>query len=112
MPEIATYSCSKFAVRAITEALDIDFERHYISVSDIMVGYVQTPLLEKTQVSFSLQRSEVKVTAEQVAETVWKAVHSNKAHWQMNLKLMLFIIWLFPFLKHSLMKRSVPVKPK
>jgi len=84
IPEIAAYSSSKFAVRGLTEALNIEFERHDITVSDIMVGFVQTPLLDKTATSFALEKLGAQVTTEEVAKTVWKAAHGNKVHWRIR----------------------------
>jgi len=106
IPEITAYTASKFAIRGMTEALNIEFERHDITVSDIMVSYVQTPLLEKTPVSIGLKKSKVRLSPEQVAETVWKAANGKKVHWTINLNFMLLLAWLFPFLKRGLIKRS------
>ena len=102
-PEAAIYSASKFAVRGLTEALNIEFEKHDIIVSDIMVGLVQTPMIEKASMPAELKNVRIKVTPEQVAETVWKAVHGNRVHWRINLKLRLFLFWLFPFYKRGFM---------
>ncbi len=106
IPEIAAYSCSKFAVRGLTEALNIEFERHDITVSDIMVGFVQTPLLDKTAVSVALEKSGAKVTAEQVAKTVWKAAHGRKVHWKIGLKAAMFLISLAPYVTRRLVKMA------
>ena len=113
-PLAAIYSASKFAVRGMTEALNIEFEQHDILVSDIMVGLVQTPLLENAPMPADFKKSDVKITPEQIAETVWKAAHGNKIHWRINMKLRLFLFWLFPFCRRWLMKSKVweknPVK--
>ena len=45
-PELAVYSASKFAVRALTEALDIELRPEGVRVADIMPGYVDTPMVE------------------------------------------------------------------
>lgn len=82
VPDLAVYSASKFAVRGLTEALNIELEREGIWVCDIMVGYVDTPMLstaETTAVSVGI--NGIHVTPEMVAETVWNAVLGRQVHW-------------------------------
>jgi NADP-dependent 3-hydroxy acid dehydrogenase YdfG len=105
-PHLAAYSASKFAVRALTEALNIEFERHDIIVSDIMVAFVQTPLLDKTAIAFAQEKGGVNVTADEVAATVWEAAHGNKVHWKMRQRVTSFLIWLLPFLKRGMIKKA------
>lgn len=82
IPELAVYSASKFAVRALTEALNIELEQDGIWVADIMVGYVKTPMIEKaTRKAKSVEIVGVNVTPEMVAEAVWTAMSEKKVHW-------------------------------
>jgi len=107
VPELAAYSASKFAVRGLTEALNIEFEAFGITVSDIMAPYVQTPMLsEATVVATSVDRLGVRLTPEIVAETVWKAAHGKKVHWKTGLflKLMAFASHCFPFANRIVIK--------
>ncbi|MCP4753316.1 MAG: SDR family oxidoreductase [Proteobacteria bacterium] len=104
VPDLATYSASKFAVRGLTEALNIEFERHGIAVCDIMVPYVQTPMLDQERQAASIEKLGVNLRPEQVAALVWKAAHGNKVHWSVNLRLARFIGLMPPFLKRSLIK--------
>lgn len=100
VPELATYSASKFAVRGLTEALSIEFEQYDITVSDIMAPYVQTPMLtEASRIATSVDRLGVNLTPEMVAKTVWKAAHGKKVHWKTGfvLKLIVFASSCFPF---------------
>jgi len=106
-PELATYSATKFAVRGLTEALNIEFERHGIVVSDILVPYVQTPLLEQERKAASIEKLGIDILPDQVADTVWKAAHGKKVHWMMKLALLRFIAWLLPFAMKRLMKIAV-----
>jgi len=96
VPEIAAYSASKFAVRGLTQALNIEFERHGIMVSDIMVSFVQTPLLNQKKTSMAQQKSGVHLTAEQVAELIWKAAHGKKVHWGIGIALNRLLVGLLP----------------
>lgn len=74
-PELAVYSATKFAVRALTEALDLEFRKKGIRVADIMPGYVATPMVSnQTYRAKSLKTMGVKLTAEDIAAHVWQAV--------------------------------------
>ena len=106
-PELATYSATKFAVRGLTEALNIEFERHDIIVSDILVPYVHTPLLEQKRKAASIEKLGIDITPEQVADTVWKAAQGKKVHWMMKLTLLRLIAWLLPFARKRIIKSAV-----
>ena len=85
-PEHAVYSATKFFVRGLTEALNIEYRAHGIQVSAIYVAYVQTGMVFDAAVKpASIERLGVKVTPQQVAATVWKAVHGNRVHWRVGL---------------------------
>lgn len=82
-PDHAMYSASKFFVRGLTESLNIEFERHDIQVSAILVAYVQTPMVNDAQTkAAAVEKLGVKVKPQDVAETVWKAAHGNKVLWR------------------------------
>ncbi len=98
-PELAAYSATKCAIRGLTEALNLSFERLGIHVCDIMVPYVQTPLLDKPRQALSIQKLGVKLQPEDVAEFIWKASRGRKVHWAMGIKHLLFVTWLLPFTK-------------
>jgi NADP-dependent 3-hydroxy acid dehydrogenase YdfG len=85
-PEHAVYSATKFFVRGLTEALNIEFRAHGIQVSAVYVAYVQTGMVFDAKVKpASIERLGVKVTPQQVASTVWKAVHGDRVHWRVGL---------------------------
>lgn len=85
-PEHAVYSATKFFVRGLTEALNIEFRSHDIQVSAIYVAYVQTAMVFGAEVQpASIERLGVKVTPQRVAERVWQAVHGNRVHWRVGL---------------------------
>lgn len=82
IPEEAVYSASKFAVRALTEALNIELDPLGIWVSDIMVGFVDTPMVRDAEhKSRGLGIVGVHVRPQDVAATVWSAVHERRIHW-------------------------------
>lgn len=112
-PQLATYSATKHAVRGLTEALDIEFERHDITVSDIMPVFVDTPMVNDAEVkAASLENMSVNITPDQVALKVWKAAHSKGVHYKMgaSTKLMAFAFWLLPFIKRSSIKMATMPK--
>lgn len=82
VPDLAVYSASKFAIRGLTEALNIEFETKGIWVCDIMVGYVDTPMLSQAKdTAKSVEIAGVHVTPQMVADTVYKAVSERQLHW-------------------------------
>jgi len=79
VPELAVYSATKFAVRALTEALDLEFRKKKIRVADIMPSYVATPMVaNQTYRAKSLKTMGVKLKAEDIAGCVWQAVTGKK----------------------------------
>jgi NAD(P)-dependent dehydrogenase (short-subunit alcohol dehydrogenase family) len=108
VPDLATYSASKFFIRGLTEALNIELERHGITVSDLMPLYVDTPMVRtQTYRAGSLETFGARLTPAQIAEVVWKAVHGRKVHWLpgLLLKSLNFVNGLMPFASRETMKR-------
>jgi NAD(P)-dependent dehydrogenase (short-subunit alcohol dehydrogenase family) len=107
-PELAVYSATKFAVRALTEALDIELRPKGIRVADIMPGYVDTPMVSsQTHKARSLQKLGVKLTPEKIASVVWDAVHGTSLHYipQLDMQLMARAAGLVPELARATMRR-------
>jgi NAD(P)-dependent dehydrogenase (short-subunit alcohol dehydrogenase family) len=85
---VAVYSATKFAVRAITEALDNEWEADGIRVRSLMPSFVDTPLLAApSHAGSDRTRRDVVVAAgleftpvEQAAEAAWAAVHGARLH--------------------------------
>ena len=85
-PHHAVYGATKFFVRGYTEALNIEYRVHDIQVSAIYVAYVKTGMVFDANVKpASIDTLGVKVTPQQVADHVWKAVHGNRSHWRVGL---------------------------
>lgn len=107
-PELAVYSASKFAVRAITEALDIELRPKGVRIADIMPGYVDTPMVSSQKHrSTSLQKLGVKLTPETIAALVWRAVHGSGLHYipQADVQLLSRLGGLLPELGRFAMRR-------
>jgi NAD(P)-dependent dehydrogenase (short-subunit alcohol dehydrogenase family) len=48
MPRIAVYSATKHAVKGLTEALSVEWQRHGVRVSDVLPGLIDTAILTST----------------------------------------------------------------
>jgi NAD(P)-dependent dehydrogenase (short-subunit alcohol dehydrogenase family) len=82
---LATYSATKFAVRALTEALDGEWHRDGIRVRALLPGFIDTPLLHQVAggSNRSIRESVLEAglelsTAEDCAKAAWDAVHGNR----------------------------------
>lgn len=107
-PELAVYSASKFAVRALTEALDIELRPRGVRVADVMPSYVATPMVSsQTHRAATLDKMGVKLTADDVAEVVWKAAHGRGLHYmlQRDMKIMSRLGGLMPGMARTIMRR-------
>lgn len=109
VPEEAMYSASKFAVRALTEALSIELEPYGITVSDIMPPIVHTPMVQNQAYAAAVYKNMKgrALTPEQVAAVVWKAAHARRLHWVLTRDVKAFAIAsrLSPRLGRQTMKR-------
>jgi NADP-dependent 3-hydroxy acid dehydrogenase YdfG len=107
VPDLATYSASKFFVRGLTEGLNLEFEKHGITVTDLMPLYVDTPMVRtQTYHAGSLKTFGAKLTPQQIAELAWKAAHSKKVHWKpgLLLKTLDYLGGALPFVSRPTMK--------
>jgi NAD(P)-dependent dehydrogenase (short-subunit alcohol dehydrogenase family) len=75
-PEMATYSASKFAVRGLTEALELEWRRYGIRVIAMWPLFVQTPMVDGVQTN-ATRRLGVHLSAEDVAQSIYAATHST-----------------------------------
>ena len=82
---LATYSATKFGVRALTEALDAEWAEAGIKVAAIVPGFIDTPLLSRNPAGSNRSIREAVVdagleltSADTVAQTAWDAVHGTK----------------------------------
>ena len=83
--ELATYSSSKFFVRGLTEALDLEWSKYDIRVRDIWPLFVRTAMIDQLDKAQSVKNMGVKLTPQDVAATALKAVAYRgpvaKIHW-------------------------------
>jgi NADP-dependent 3-hydroxy acid dehydrogenase YdfG len=85
---LATYSATKFAVRGLTEALNIEWQDQGIRVMDVMPLFVQTGMV-KDMNAMSIRRLGVRLTPEDVASVIYRAAtwqgSLGKVHWPVGL---------------------------
>ena len=84
-PGFATYSATKFAVKGLTEALDLEWRRHGIRVMDVSPLFVDTAMVAGfEQRPRSMDVLGLRLGADDVAEVVWRAAHWRlwpRVHW-------------------------------
>ncbi len=72
-PNIAVYSATKFYVAGLTEALGLEWRKDDIRVLDMWPLWAKTSLADVDVPS--TRRMGVRLTPQQVADAVWRAVH-------------------------------------
>ncbi|MED5389317.1 MAG: SDR family oxidoreductase [Pseudomonadota bacterium] len=78
VPHLASYSASKFAVRSLTESLNIEWGRQGIRVVDIMPPFVKTAMVENADFRAPVvDRMGVNLSADDVAQKVWQAANDK-----------------------------------
>ncbi|MBF7731416.1 SDR family oxidoreductase [Pseudomonas sp. N040] len=81
VPQFASYSASKFAVRGLTEALELEWQRHGIRVGDLMPPFVRTPMVSSQSVTPPvIDRLGVDLEASDIAEAAWLQAHDARVH--------------------------------
>ncbi|MEE6138254.1 SDR family oxidoreductase [Mycobacterium sp. 050128] len=98
MPRIAVYSSTKHAVKGLTEALSVEWQRHGVRVADVLPGLIDTAILTTTPNHSAdggapMTGEQLRATAPKkglmrlmpaasVAEAAWQAYHNPKRlHW-------------------------------
>ena len=96
MPRLAVYSATKHAVKGLTEALSVEWQRHGVRVADVLPGLIDTAILVNTPDRSDgktmthdelLARSPKKgmfrlMPASSVADAAWRAYqHPTRLHW-------------------------------
>ncbi|MBW2457494.1 MAG: SDR family oxidoreductase [Deltaproteobacteria bacterium] len=85
VPGFACYSATKFFVRGLTEALNIEWQRHGIRVVDVLPSFVDTPMARDNHHPM-MDRQGVEVSPEQVAEVVARAARGSGPHYLVGAK--------------------------
>lgn len=107
VPDLASYSASKFFIRGLTESLNVELEKDGITVTDLMPLYVNTPMVQtQTYRAGSLETFGARLTPQQIAEVVWNAAHGTRVHWLPGglLKTLNYLGGALPFISRPTMK--------
>ncbi len=88
-PRLAVYSATKFAVRGLTEALDVELSGLGIRCTSLMPWFIDTPILDMgaTEGSNVKMADEIREQGQDVypvslaAETAWEAAHGKDVHY-------------------------------
>lgn len=96
MPQIAMYSATKHAVKGLTEALSVEWQRHGVRVADVLPGLIDTAILRETPnhsagaaarggdaTASAPKRGPFRLMpATSVADAAWAAYrHPSRLHW-------------------------------
>jgi NAD(P)-dependent dehydrogenase (short-subunit alcohol dehydrogenase family) len=88
-PRLAVYVATKFGVRGLTEALDVEFSRFGIRVTSLMPWFIDTAILDNTggEGSNRALRDHLKdqktpiYPVRMAAERAWDAAHGGDIHY-------------------------------
>jgi NAD(P)-dependent dehydrogenase (short-subunit alcohol dehydrogenase family) len=87
-PKLAVYCATKSAVKGLSEALDVEFERFGVKVSCVMPWFVETPILQAGASGSNVKMSDtIKAagqpvyTVEEAAQVIWEAAHGKDLHY-------------------------------
>ncbi len=88
-PMLAVYSATKFAVRGLTEALNLELADQDIHVTTLTPWFIDTPILQSSAPQGSNRNMKDDLTeggvevypVSMAAEKVWEAVHGNQTHY-------------------------------
>lgn len=91
-PKMAVYVATKFGVRGLTEALDLEYSRFGVRVVSLMPWFIDTPILntvagENTNRSLKQHLQETKTPiypVRMVAERAWDAAHGADVHYMVG----------------------------
>ncbi len=88
---LSIYSATKFAVRGLTEAHDIEWRKLGIKSRSLMPGFIDTNILANVSSDSNmsgkekLQAAGIEVSPiEIIGQAAWDAVHGNKVHTLVN----------------------------
>ncbi len=89
--DLSVYSATKFAVRGLAEAHDIEFRKHGIRSRCLMPGFIDTNIIANVAEGSNMSGKEMLETAGILVSPVsiigpaaWQAVHGDKVHTPVN----------------------------
>lgn len=76
-PELVTYSATKFAVRGLTEGLELEWREHDIRVLAMWPLFVQTAMVDGVETG-ATKSLGVHLSANNVADAIYEATHPGR----------------------------------
>lgn len=91
-PRMAVYCATKFGVRGLTEALDVEFARYGVRVTSLMPWFVDTAILDSVggqdtnrRLRDTLQENKTPIyPVRMAAERAWDAAHGDDIHYMVG----------------------------
>jgi len=91
-PKLAVYCATKFGVRGLTEALDVEYSRYGVRVVSLMPWFVDTAILDAGADASSNRRLRDQLTENKTpiypvrmaAERAWDAAHGSDVHYMVG----------------------------
>ena len=91
-PRMSIYCATKFGVRGLTDALDVELGRYGIRVTSLMPWFIDTAILDGTPTDGSNRRLRDTLTENKTAiypvsmaaERAWDAAHGNEVHYMVG----------------------------
>jgi NAD(P)-dependent dehydrogenase (short-subunit alcohol dehydrogenase family) len=89
-PRLAVYCATKFGVRGLTEALDVEFSRYGVRVTSLMPWFIDTAILDNTGGGNRRMRDQLLENKTPIypvrmaAERAWDAAHGNDIHYMVG----------------------------
>ena len=81
IPELASYSASKFAIKGLTEALELEWSKYDISVCDIAPPFINTNMMSsQSNGAKVLDSMGINFEASDVAKVVAKQIKRKRLH--------------------------------
>jgi NAD(P)-dependent dehydrogenase (short-subunit alcohol dehydrogenase family) len=116
-PRMAVYCATKFAVRGLTEALDVEFSRYGVRVTSLMPWFVDTPILDgaaeqntNRRLRDQLVESKTPIyPVRMAAERAWDAAHGKDIHYMVGKEAerARFAARFFPGMMRNQLKRTL-----
>ncbi len=127
MPRLAVYSSTKHAVKGLTEALSVEWQRHGVRVADVLPGLIDTAILTTTtnhsdDGGAPTSAEELRARAPKkglfrlmpataVAEVAWQAYHHpTRLHWYVpkGIRIIDLLKGLSPEFVRGRIRKSLP----
>jgi NAD(P)-dependent dehydrogenase (short-subunit alcohol dehydrogenase family) len=91
-PNLAVYCATKFGVRGLTEALDVEFSRYGVRVVSLMPWFIDTAILDTAPTDGSNRRIRDRLIENKTAiypvsmaaERAWDAAHGKEIHYMVG----------------------------